>query len=181
MISDKKGSSKSPFEMVGWREVVSLPELGIQDMRAKIDTGARTSAIHAEDQVTFEKDGTNWVRFRVPASRYHKSLFAEVPILDQRDIKNTSGVPERRIVIRTLMVLGRHHWHIDLSLANREKMGFDMILGRTAIRGRRIVVHPGRSFLASVSPEKKTRRVQQSETDTKAREPTGSSRQRSGT
>lgn len=136
--------------MIGWREMVSLPELGVSDMRAKIDTGARTSAIHAEDQEVFEVDGARWVRFRVPASRYHKRFRVEVPVLDLRDIKNTSGIPEQRIVIRTLLVLGTHRWHIDLSLANREKMGFDMILGRTAIRGRKVLVHPGRSFLASL-------------------------------
>ncbi|WP_209015832.1 RimK/LysX family protein [Roseibium sp. RKSG952] len=141
------------MSLVGWRETVSLPELDVSNMSAKIDTGARTSAIHAEDQEIFDRDGLAWVRFRVPASRYHRNLYAEVPILDKRKIKNTSGLAESRIVVRTLLVMGGHHWHIDLSLANRENMGFDMILGRTAIRGRRIAVHPGRSFLASRKPD----------------------------
>lgn len=133
---------------IGWRELVALPELAIAEMRAKIDTGARTSAIHAKDIELFEREGVRWVRFRVPASRHHKRFRIEAPVADQRDIKNTSGVPERRIVIQVLLVLGSHRWHVDVSLADREKMGFDMILGRTAIRNRGILVSPGRSFVA---------------------------------
>ncbi|MBN9671459.1 ATP-dependent zinc protease [Roseibium aggregatum] len=135
-------------DVIGWREIVSLPELGVFDMRAKIDTGARTSALHAEDWEVFDRDGRNWVRFRVPASRHHTVIKAEVPVLDERSIKNTSGVPEQRIVIRTLLHLGRHHWHVDVSLADRTNMGFDMILGRTAIRRHNVLVDAGRSFLA---------------------------------
>ena len=135
-------------DIIGWREIVRLPELGVFDMRAKIDTGARTSALHAEEQEVFERDGRTWVRFRVPASRHHSDFRAEVPVLDERNIKNTSGVPERRIVIRTLLHLGKHHWHVDVSLADRSNMGFDMILGRTAIRRHNVLVHAGRSFLA---------------------------------
>ena len=133
---------------IGWRELVALPELAIPEMRAKIDTGARTSAINAKDMELFKREGAEWVRFRIPASRHHKRFRIEAPVLDQRDIKNTSGVPERRIVIRVLLVLGSHRWHVDMSLADREKMGFDMILGRTAIRNRGILVSPGRSFIA---------------------------------
>ncbi|PVB61722.1 RimK/LysX family protein [Labrenzia sp. 011] len=144
----KKTRAVLASEVIGWREVVSLPELGVFDMRAKIDTGARTSALHAEDQEIFERNGTRWVRFRVPASRHHEDFKVEVPVQDERDIKNTSGVPERRIVIRTVLHLGTHHWHVDVSLANRANMGFDMILGRTAIRRHKVLVDSGRSFLA---------------------------------
>lgn len=151
--ADRKSSPEGKAKVrlgltIGWREHVALPELGIADMRAKIDTGARTSAIHAKDMELFQREGEDWVRFRIPASRHHKRFRIEAPVLDQRDIKNTSGVPERRIVIRALLVLGSHRWHVDLSLADREKMGFDMILGRTAIRNRGILVSPGRSFIA---------------------------------
>lgn len=135
-------------DIIGWREIVSLPELGVFDMRAKIDTGARTSALHAEEQELFNRDGARWVRFRVPASRHHSDFRVEVPVLDERDIKNTSGVPESRVVIRTLLHLGTHHWHVDVSLADRSNMGFDMILGRTAIRRHNVLVNAGRSFLA---------------------------------
>ncbi|WP_428687799.1 ATP-dependent zinc protease family protein [Roseibium sp.] len=148
MAVAKKARAALAADIIGWREIVSLPELGVFDMRAKIDTGARTSALHAEDQEVFDRDGAKWVRFRVPASRHHSDFKVEVPVLDERNIKNTSGVPERRIVIRTVLHLGTHHWHVDVSLANRANMGFDMILGRTAIRRHKVLVDAGRSFLA---------------------------------
>ncbi|MCX2722002.1 ATP-dependent zinc protease [Roseibium salinum] len=148
MKSVKKTRAAVAADIIGWREIVSLPELGVFDMRAKIDTGARTSALHAEEHEIFDRSGVRWVRFRVPASRHHRDFRVEVPVLDERDIKNTSGVPERRIVIRTVLHLGRHNWHVDVSLANRANMGFDMILGRTAIRRHNVLVDPGRSFLA---------------------------------
>jgi hypothetical protein len=134
--------------VIGWREMIALPEFGIASMRAKIDTGARTSALHALDQVRFEKDGDPWVRFRVPIPGTPRTTRFSAPVLDERDIRNTSGEPENRIVIRVLLILGWHRWHVEVSLANREKMEFDMILGRTAIRRRGITVNPGRSFLA---------------------------------
>ncbi len=147
-----KGSRKAPTrrepEIVGWRELVALPDLGITEVRAKIDTGARTSALHAKHIETFERDGMNHVRFHVPASRRHKAFKIETPVHDERAIKNTSGIPETRIVVKTLLVLGRHRWIVDVSLANREQMEFDLILGRTALRGRRLLVNPGKSFVA---------------------------------
>lgn len=148
MKAKKTGSARRKPEIIGWREHVALPELGIPMLRAKIDTGARTSAIHADHLEIFEREGARWVRFRVPASRLHHSFRLETPIADEREIKNTSGIPETRIVIETLLLLGRHRWHVEVSLANRENMGFDMILGRTAVRRRGIRIDPGRSFLA---------------------------------
>ena len=136
-------------EIIGWREFVGLPELGIARIAAKIDTGARTSAIHAEDSEIFERAGERWVRFRPPLRKGRSNRLLEAPIAAEREIKNTSGVPERRIVIKTLLLLGSHHWHIDVSLANRGAMEFDLIVGRTALRGRRILVNPGRSYLAA--------------------------------
>ena len=146
MKADKRPALKK-YDTVGWRELVAVPELNIRGMRAKIDTGARTSAIHAVDQKLFERDGQDWVRFRVPASKAHKSIYIEAPVHDQRAIKNTRGIPQTRIIIEVLMLIGSHKWHIELSLADRENMGFDMILGRTAIRRRKVLVDPGRSFL----------------------------------
>ncbi|WP_346894449.1 RimK/LysX family protein [uncultured Roseibium sp.] len=148
MKSAESKSSRPPADVIGWREVVALPDLDLPLIRAKIDTGARTSALHAEDQELYDRAGKTWVRFRLPGSRYHRDMQVDVPVLDTRDIKNTSGVPEQRLVIETLLILGHHHWHVEVSLANRENMGFDMILGRTAIRRRNVLVDPGRSFLA---------------------------------
>ena len=135
-------------EVIGWREWIGLPELGIASMRAKIDTGARTSALHATHQERFERDGEPWVRFRVPVPGFGRASRVEAPIADEREVKNTSGLPERRIIIMVLLLLGRHRWHVETSLADREKMSFDMILGRTAIRAKRILVDPRHSFLA---------------------------------
>jgi hypothetical protein len=140
--------SKRVTDIIGWREWVALPDIGIPEIKAKIDTGARTSALHAVDQQVFDRDGRTWVRFKVPASHKHRDIPVEAPLIDERDIRNTSGIPERRRIIRTTLLLGRHHWKIDISLANREQMEFDIILGRTAIRSRGVLVHPGRSFVA---------------------------------
>lgn len=134
--------------IVGWREMIGLPDLGIARMPAKIDTGARTSALHAEEQELFERDGLPWVRFLIPIGDPPRLTPVEAPLRDQRDIKNTSGVPQRRLVVRTALLLGHHRWLIDISLANRKTMEFDLILGRTAIRGRHVLVDPGRSFVA---------------------------------
>ncbi|MEM9012778.1 MAG: RimK/LysX family protein [Pseudomonadota bacterium] len=136
-----------PPEIIGWREHVSLPDLGIAHLAAKIDTGARTAALHAVDQMPFEQDGKPWVEFMVPVHNRRSPRRISLPIVDEREIKNTGGVPERRLIVRTRLLLGRRTWQIEVSLANREKMEFDLILGRTAIRRRRFLVDPGKSFL----------------------------------
>ena len=135
-----------PRQEIGWREEVALPDLHIARLKAKVDTGARTSALHAENVERFTCGGRAFVRFSVPLAAAAGRI--EAPVADERDIRNTSGRTERRIVIRTLLVLGRRRWPIDVSLADRTEMAFDLILGRTAIRGRRLCIDPGRSFLA---------------------------------
>lgn len=135
------------MEIIGWREHVALPDLKIPSIAAKIDTGARTSALHADDQELFSIEGKPWVEFTVPIGRGRSTERVRAPLVDERAIKNTSGVPEPRLVIHTKLLLGRHRWEIELSLADRSNMGFDIILGRTAIRKRGILVDPGRSFL----------------------------------
>ena len=132
---------------IGWREIVGLPDLGIASLHAKIDTGARTSALHAVDLAVIERDGAQWAEFHVPQPGTPHWKRCATPILDVREIKNTSGVPEQRYVVGTTLILGKRHWHIEVSLADREQMEFDLILGRTAIRRRRLLVNPGRSFL----------------------------------
>jgi len=136
--------------IIGWREHISLPELGIHALAVKIDTGARTSALHAEDQQFFERDGVEWVSFCVPLAGDLKTKRVEAPVIDDREIKNTSGKPERRIVIATTIRMETRSWRIETSLADRESMKFDMILGRTAIRRRGLLVDPGKSFLLPV-------------------------------
>ena len=143
-------------EIIGWREDIALPDLGIARLPAKIDTGARTSALHAVDQTVIDIDGVHWAEFTIPVQNRRTSRRVRAPLIDERKIKNTSGIPELRLVVRTALLLGRHRWQIEVSLANREKMEFDLILGRTAIRKRGILVDPGQSFvLGPPTPAKK--------------------------
>ncbi len=135
--------------IIGWRELIGLPELDLHQIRAKIDTGARTSALHAEEREWFERDGVKWVRFKVPEIKGASARLIEAPIAAEREIKNTSGVPELRSVIRTMFLLGHDRWPIDVSLADRGAMEFDLIVGRTALRGREILVDPTRSYLCA--------------------------------
>ena len=135
--------------VIGWREWIGLPGLGIAAIKAKIDTGARTTALHAvEIERREHADGTQWLAFTVPAGNGHETLRVEAPMVEEREVKNTSGVPDPRPVIRTTLSLDRRRWPIEVTLADRTEMGFDVILGRTAIRRRRVLVNPGRSFLA---------------------------------
>ncbi|MCK0138884.1 RimK/LysX family protein [Aliiroseovarius sp. F47248L] len=143
-----KPRSTRPQQIIGWREHISLPQFGIFDLPAKVDTGARTSALHAVDQKLFDRDGAPWVEFMIPLKNRRTTRRICAPVLEERDIKNTGGVPERRLVVRTTLVISKRHWLIDVSLANREKMEFDVILGRSAIRRHRMLVDPRRSYLA---------------------------------
>ncbi|WP_417493273.1 ATP-dependent zinc protease [Maricaulis sp.] len=135
---------------IGWREIVGLPGLDIPSLHAKIDTGARTSALNAVIIREFERDGTKWVEFDVTFTEDRHVQRCSAPVADRREIRNTSGIPQLRYVIETSLTLGSRRWQIELSLADREPMKFDLILGRTALRNRRICVDPGRSFLSGL-------------------------------
>lgn len=133
---------------IGWRERVGFPDLGIPVLRAKIDTGARTSALHAVDIEEFVQNGDAWVRFGAPLSDHGPITRCAARLVDTRAIKNTSGKPQDRYVVSTTIVLAQRRWKIEVSLANRDNMGFPLILGRTAMRRHRLLVDPGRSYLA---------------------------------
>ncbi len=133
--------------LIGWQERVDLPLLGLTNLRAKIDTGARTSALHATEIEEFERDGDLWVRFHTRFDDDSADRLVESPIHDRRQITNTSGVPEDRLVIRTKFRISNRLWRIDLSLTERSEMRFRMIVGRTALRRHSIVVHPGKRNL----------------------------------
>jgi hypothetical protein len=140
--------------IVGWREIVGLPDLGIGRAQAKIDTGARTSALHATRIRQFDRNGETWVRFHVPHADLTAAVDCEARLVDQREIKNTSGIPEERLVIETKLVIGGRRWTIEVSLADRGNMTMPIILGRTAIRRRRILVDAGRSFVATAPTQR---------------------------
>ena len=135
--------------VIGWRERVDLPGLGLIGIIAKIDTGARTSALHASRVKLFDRDGQPWARFHVPHAGLPRAALCEAPVVDQRQITNTSGIPDERLVVQTQLVLGGRRWQIELSLADRGGMAAPIILGRTAIRRRRLLVDAGKSFLQS--------------------------------
>lgn len=138
--------------MIGWREIVSLPELGIGRFPAKIDTGARTTALHAEDIHLEQRAGAPWLIFRPPPAGHEAPRLCAAPMADRRAIRNTSGVPEDRWVIRTLLEIAGRRWRVDLALSSRTDMTFEMIVGRGAIRGHRLLVDPRRSWLGGVAP-----------------------------
>ncbi len=135
--------------VVGWREWVALPALGIPAIKAKIDTGARSSSIHAFDVELFRRRRTHFVRFRVhPFQRdTETTVAAEARVLDHRHVRSSSGHADERPVIVTELELLGERWPIELTLANRDQMGFRMLLGREAFRGR-CLVDAARSFLA---------------------------------
>lgn len=134
--------------IIGWREWIALPELGIPKIKAKIDTGARSSALHAFDIYTFEVDGKPRVRFKVhPKQRdTNQTIIAEAELIDERKVRSSSGQAELRPVILTEVNLMGKIWQIELTLTNRELMGFRMLLGRQALRGI-FLINPGKSYL----------------------------------
>lgn len=139
---------KLPPEPVGWREWVALPSLGIKSIKAKVDTGARTSSLHAYDIEEFVRGGRRMVRFKVhPEQRSSREVVSAVaPLVDRRSVRPSTGEAEKRpVVLVPIELLGRS-WEIELTLTRRDMMGFRMLLGRQAIRGR-FVVDPDRSFL----------------------------------
>jgi hypothetical protein len=147
--------AKKQLSVIGWREWLDLPELGIKEIKAKIDTGARSSALHAFHIEIFQQESQEKVRFQVhPYQRdSHFTVFAEAELLEWRRIRNSGGEVQRRPVIQTLVRLGGQQWKIELTLTNRDVMGFRMLLGREALR-KRLLVHPGCSYLLSHRLEK---------------------------
>jgi hypothetical protein len=145
----KKRTRESEENIVGWREWVALPELKIKRIKAKIDTGARSSSLHAFDVEIFYRHAQPLVRFSVhPYQRNsRKTVTAEAEVLEFRKVRTSGGEETLRPVIVTNLRLLGQSWKIELTLANRDTMGFRMLLGRQAVRGR-LLVNPGRSFLA---------------------------------
>lgn len=138
---------KQQLPVIGWREWIKLPELGIKSIKAKVDTGARSSSLHAFDLQQFEKDGEEWVRFKVhPKQRdTRKTVKAEAKILEMRSVRSSSGKASMRPVVLTNIELLGETWAVELTLANRDEMGFRMLLGREAFR-RKFLVDAGNSY-----------------------------------
>ncbi|MCB1838058.1 MAG: ATP-dependent zinc protease [Alcanivoracaceae bacterium] len=135
------------MQTVGWREWAALPELDIPAIKVKVDTGARTSALHAFEVNTFERDGSEWVRFRLHPlqDNTEHECVCECPVIDRRVVSDSGGHREERVVISTQIEFGGRRWPIEMTLTDRDSMRFRMLLGRTAMDG--LVVDPSSSFL----------------------------------
>ena len=133
--------------VIGWREWVGLPDCGVPRIKAKVDTGARTSALHAFRLEEFVEGDTLWARFEVhPDQRSSEgAVVVTAPIVEHRRIRSSNGTVQTRPVIRTTLEAVGHRIPIDVTLTNRDEMGFRMLIGRAALR-RRFLVDPTRSY-----------------------------------
>ena len=155
--------------ILGWRELVRLPELGLPWMRAKIDTGARTSALHASDIELFELDGTEYARFKVhPKQRnFEQVVEVEAEVVDHRHVRSSGGNLTYRPVIRTQVEIKGKNLPIELTLICRKKLKFRMLIGREALEGN-FLVDSGRSYLGGTKLSKKAKMKLVLEPSTKA-------------
>ena len=151
-VSRDKITRLDDFPVIGWREWLSLPGLGIDHIKAKIDSGARTSAIHAYDIQSFSDRGAPHVSFTVRPEQRRRvpTLECIAEIRDERMVRSSTGHQQCRYVIETMVSLDGIEWLIEVTLANRDPLGFRMLLGREAIR-RRFLIDPNRSFLVGRS------------------------------
>ena len=137
--------------LIGWREWVALPALGIPALRAKVDTGARTCALHVDAQWRFTERGEPWVGFRLSTGAGATVTEAAAPLLEEREVTDSGGHRARRAFLRTRLVLGGVDREVEVNLADRRGMRFPMHVGRTALAGA-FTVDPARSFLANGEP-----------------------------
>ena len=137
---------------LGWREWCALPELGIPAIKVKVDTGARTSALHTFGIEPFEEKGIRMVRFLVHPLQRNESVVREctAPVVAEREVSDSGGHREVRTIIETLFEIGGVRRRIEMSLTNRDSMRFRMLLGRRAMDG--VSVHPNRSYLQGRLP-----------------------------
>lgn len=150
--------SSSPA-VAGWREWVALPELGVEHVKAKLDTGARTSALHAFDVEESTRDGVDWVRFSVrPWQRSTAdAVVAECPVHDRRVVRSSTGHAQERIVVRTAITMLGRTIEAEVTLTSRDEMGFRMLVGREALR-QAVLVDASRSYLGGRPPRDVRRR-----------------------
>lgn len=150
--------STSPAVTVGWREWVRLPGLGVGPVKAKLDTGARTSSLHAFDLVEFDREGTDWVRFSAhPWQRSDEdAVVVECPVYDRRVVRSSTGHAQERIVILTEVELLGRTITTEITLSRRDEMGFRLLIGREALR-QGFVVDSSRSYLGG-RPTRRVRR-----------------------
>ncbi|MDX1511100.1 MAG: RimK/LysX family protein [Nitriliruptorales bacterium] len=140
-------SRQKPRTVLGWREWAALPDFGVERIKVKLDTGARTSALHAFGLKEIEIDGLAVARFEIhPIQRSTREpVLVQAPIIARRAVRSSTGHRQNRPVIRTPITIGERTWEIDVTLTQRDEMGFRMLLGRRALRG--VLVDSSRSWL----------------------------------
>ena len=140
--------STSDIFTLGWREWIELPELGLPPIKAKVDTGARTSALHAFSVNPYVENGVQRVEFSIHPQQHNNDyeVACTAAVIDHRSVTDSGGHKEDRWVIETPMIIGKHRWPIEMTLTSRDDMRFRMLLGRTAITGR-AYVDPAASYL----------------------------------
>ena len=149
-MTAKPAAKKKPMRaktIIGWREWVGLPDLGVALIKAKIDTGAKTSALHAFEPEVFEKEGERWVRFKVhPVQGADQpEIPCEAKVTDEREVTSSNGQKETRLFITTRLRIGPYKLPVELSLTNRDELGFRVLIGRVVMK-KRFLVDSGRSF-----------------------------------
>tara|TARA_R110002072_G_scaffold64203_2_gene159186 strand:- start:26286 stop:26738 length:453 start_codon:yes stop_codon:yes gene_type:complete len=147
---------KKEMKVIGWREWLSLPDLGIKEIKTKVDTGARTSSLHAFDMEKYKRGGKDFIKFKVHPEQDNskKTISCKSQILEYRKVKSSNGQSELRPVILTTVKLLDEEWPIEITLTNRDEMGFRMLLGRASIKNK-FLVNVGKSFYSKKINEKK--------------------------
>lgn len=141
--------------MLGWRECVTLPDLGLTTVRAKVDTGARTCALHVDAQWRFIEGGAPWIGFRLSPGR-GRTVDAAAPVHDEREVVDSGGHRTRRVFLHTRLRIAGAERAVEVNLADRRGMRFPMLVGRTALSGV-FTVDPSRSFVHGRAPRRPPR------------------------
>lgn len=151
--------------VAGWKEWVGLPDLGVDWMLAKLDTGAKSSSLNAYGIETFERDGAQWTRFELHPwqNSDRDAVRVELPLVDRRVVRSSTGHEEQRLVVETTLRLGSLHLPVEFTLANRDAMGLRMLIGRRAL-GNGVVVSSSRRYVLG-RPPKQIRIVNRSRSD----------------
>lgn len=168
-FADRRLSRRDGLPLVGWREWVGLPDLGIVRIAAKIDTGAKTSALHANSLKPFTRNGVAFVRFDVTGEDA-EAPWHELPVLGRRSVRSSNGESEMRYVVGMRLKVGADLWTIDATLTNRERMEMPMLIGREALAGR-VLVDAGKSWLTGAPARRQRAATTRKRTKRAAREP----------
>jgi hypothetical protein len=144
---------KNELKFVGWRETVSLPKFKLKDLRAKIDTGAKTSALHADKIEFITVNGLRYVRF-IFINDEGNEVVVKTPLIEERSIRSSNGDRTIRPVVKTEIKMGSERFEIEVTLINRDLMGFKMLIGREALNGR-FLINPAKHNLLKTTKKEK--------------------------